>query len=98
MQPVRKADNLSNIVCRLSRNLGTLTSWNPLGHSRPVMGLLLYILYGAYIQTSFSIYVIKTGVWIRPSFKPRCGLPVHSSLFLLSFKVLNGSKAHVGYF
>ena len=24
----------------LSRNLGTLTSWNPLGHSRPVMGLL----------------------------------------------------------
>ena len=24
----------------LSRNLGTLTSWNPLGLSRPVMGLL----------------------------------------------------------
>jgi len=23
----------------LSRNLGTLTSWNPLGLSRPVMGL-----------------------------------------------------------
>ena len=23
-----------------SRNLGALTSWNPLGHSRPVMGLL----------------------------------------------------------
>ena len=29
----------------LSLNLGTLTSWNPLGHSRPVTGLLyLYIL------------------------------------------------------
>ena len=25
----------------LSRNLGTLTFWNPLGHSRPVTGLLL---------------------------------------------------------
>jgi hypothetical protein len=25
--------------------MGTLTSWNPLGHSRPVMGLLyLYLL------------------------------------------------------
>jgi hypothetical protein len=24
----------------LSRNLGTLTSWNPLGHSRPVTGLI----------------------------------------------------------
>jgi hypothetical protein len=28
----------------LSRNLGTLTSWNPLGHSRPVTRLL-YLLY-----------------------------------------------------
>jgi len=28
----------------LSRNLGTLTSWNPLGHSRPATGLIyLYI-------------------------------------------------------
>ena len=28
----------------LSRNLGTLTSWNPLGHSRPVMGLIYFFL------------------------------------------------------
>jgi len=29
----------------LSRNVGTLTSWNPLGLSRPVMGLFyLYLL------------------------------------------------------
>ena len=33
------------VVCHclpvpLSRNLGTLTSWNPLGHSRPVKGLI----------------------------------------------------------
>ena len=27
----------------LSWNLGTLTSWNPLGHSRPVTGLLLLL-------------------------------------------------------
>ena len=33
---VRKADNLTT----LSRNLGTLTSWNLLGHSRPVTGLV----------------------------------------------------------
>jgi hypothetical protein len=36
----------------LSRNLGTLTSWNPLGHSRPVTGLL-YL----YIQVSRSVTV-----------------------------------------
>jgi len=29
----------------LSRSLGTLTSWNPLGLSRPVMGLLYLYLY-----------------------------------------------------
>ena len=29
----------------LSWNLGTLTSWNPLDHSRPVMGLLYFCLY-----------------------------------------------------
>jgi hypothetical protein len=33
----------------LSCNLGILTSWNPLGHSRPVTGLLyLYISYYTY--------------------------------------------------
>ena len=29
----------------LSRNLGTLTSWNPLGLSRPVKGLLYLLPY-----------------------------------------------------
>jgi hypothetical protein len=37
----------------LSRNLGTLTSWNPLGHSRPVTELLYpsnYFFYDAAAQ------------------------------------------------
>ena len=29
----------------LSRNMGVLTSWNPVGHSRPVMGLLYLYFY-----------------------------------------------------
>jgi hypothetical protein len=40
---VRRADNLTTFKCRLSRNLGASTSWNPKGLSRPVMGLL-YLL------------------------------------------------------
>ena len=40
-RPLRSADNLTTIMCRLYRNLGTSTSWNPQGLSRPVMGLLL---------------------------------------------------------
>jgi hypothetical protein len=45
MRPVRKADNLTTILCRCHEICGILTSWNPLGHSRPVTGLLyLYFL------------------------------------------------------
>jgi len=40
MRPVRRADNLTTFMCRLSSNLGASTSWNPQGLSRPVMGLL----------------------------------------------------------
>ena len=42
----------------LSRNLGTLTSWNPLGLSRPVMGLLYLFIYQYFrgLQESISIY------------------------------------------
>jgi hypothetical protein len=36
MGPVRKADN---------QNLGSLTSWKPLGNSRPVTGLLYIFFY-----------------------------------------------------
>ena len=40
---MRRADNLTTFMCRLSWNLGASTSWNPQGLSRPVMGLL-YLL------------------------------------------------------
>jgi hypothetical protein len=44
-RPVRRADNLTTMP--LSCNLGTLTSWNPLGHSRPVTGLLYLYMFRA---------------------------------------------------
>jgi hypothetical protein len=34
------ADNLTTFMCRLSRNLGASTSWNPQGLSRLIMGLV----------------------------------------------------------
>jgi hypothetical protein len=42
-RPVRGDGNLTTFMCRLSWNLGASTSWNPLGLSRPLMGLL-YLL------------------------------------------------------
>jgi len=43
----------------LSCNPGTLTSWNPLGHSRPVTGLL-YLLLFSFIFCPISCCVIFT--------------------------------------
>jgi hypothetical protein len=40
MRPVPKAEKPYHHPVPLSRNLGTLTSWKPLGHPRPVTGLL----------------------------------------------------------
>jgi hypothetical protein len=42
---VRRADNLTTFKCRLSRNLGASTSWNPKGLSGPVMGLLFFTFF-----------------------------------------------------
>jgi len=46
-RPVRRADNLTTFMCRLSWNLGSSTSWNPQGLSRPVMGwlYLFFLIY-----------------------------------------------------
>ena len=41
---MRRANNLTTFMCRLSLNLGASTSWNPQGLSRPVMGLLYLFL------------------------------------------------------
>ena len=42
----------------MSRNLGTLTSWNPLGLSRPVMGLL-YLFFTGYYRTVLCLFFRK---------------------------------------
>ena len=48
---MRKAEAYHHPV-PLLRNLGALTSWNPLGLSRPVMGLLyLYLFIKLHIET-----------------------------------------------
>jgi len=40
---MRKADNISTFMCRISWNLGASTFWNPQSLSRPVMWSL-YLL------------------------------------------------------
>src|SRR5215468_8297706 len=50
------ADNFTTFKCRLSRNLGASTSWNPKGLSRPVMGLLYLYLYRR-VQISCAVCI-----------------------------------------
>jgi len=45
LRPLLRADNLTTVMCRSSRNLGASAFWNPLGLSRPVQGLLYLYLY-----------------------------------------------------
>jgi len=43
-RPVRRADNLTTVICRLSWNLGASTSLKPQGLSSPVIGLLFRVV------------------------------------------------------
>ena len=49
---VRRADNLTTFMCRLSWNLRASTSWNPQGLSRPVLVLLYYVWYSVLANDS----------------------------------------------
>jgi hypothetical protein len=59
----------------LSWNLGTLTSCNPLGHSRPVMGLLyLYLLHVQYVLWC----IWQCTHTVCSEHKPQCAAFVHT--------------------
>jgi hypothetical protein len=60
---VRRADNLTTSMCRVSWNLGASTSWKPEGLSRPVMGLL-YLLWAGIAQL---VLRLATGWTVRGS-------------------------------
>ena len=48
-------------MCRLSWNLGASVSWNPQGLSRPVMGLLFYVLLYITLQSVSRLVNITAG-------------------------------------
>ena len=57
---MRRADNLTTFMCRLSRNSGASASCNPKGLSRPVAGKL------------YLTFVQKTGHLIHEDGTDRC--------------------------
>jgi hypothetical protein len=59
---VREGDDLTTFTCRISWNLGTLASWNPLGHTGPVTGLLYLYLY---ITFTLCVYLHIVSAVVR---------------------------------
>jgi hypothetical protein len=87
MRPVLKADNPYHHTVPLS-NLGTLTSWNPLGHPRLVTELL-------YLLTSFVYHSLE--IWwcgISTSYGPGFESRKRKEVFLFSKIVLSRSGVH----
>jgi hypothetical protein len=60
--PVRRADNLATLMCRLSENLGASTSWNPQGLLRPVMGLLYLLSFLSCLTKRLRFRRVRTRV------------------------------------
>jgi hypothetical protein len=71
----------------LSRNLGTLTSWNPLGHSRPVTGLP-YLDYNIllYLREELIIKLQILRVFVKYNLKI-------SIVFSSEYRLMNGFKS-----
>jgi len=67
---VRKADNLATILCRCDY-LGTLTSWNPVGHSKPVTGMLY--------RLPFTVFVVGD-IFFLLVLQPPSGVVFYSPL------------------
>jgi hypothetical protein len=82
---MRRVDNLATFMCRLSRNLGASTSWNPQSLSRPVTGLLYFTNFNwiSHVLTSLlcfitllSSYVFRRLCWLIFS-DPRARIGLH---------------------
>jgi hypothetical protein len=61
---VRRSDNLTTFVCRLSRNSEASTSWNPKGLSRPVAGKL-YLFFNKLVYVSMTTHRKATDKHLR---------------------------------
>ena len=64
---MRRADNLTTLMKRLSSNLEASTTWNPQGLSRPVMGLL-YLIYRKHNNVLYRIIrhlIAKYGNYVK---------------------------------
>jgi hypothetical protein len=86
---VRRADNHTTFMCRLSWNLGASTAWNPQGLSRPLMRFLYLYLYNPYHAMSPIITLSKATA--DPNVLWQLLLNVGQSL-LKNFFVLQYSK------
>ena len=62
---VRRADNTTTFMCRLSWNLEASASWNPQGLCRPVMGLVYLLLSPSWFHLQYlHMYADNVLYWL----------------------------------
>ena len=82
-RPLRRADNLTTFMCRLSCSLGASNFWNPQGLSRPVM-VLLYLCF-----TLFKNLFIKySGYFCAPKSSDVKSIMLFFSYYVVSYNFL----------
>jgi hypothetical protein len=63
---VRRADNLTTLMCRLSRNPGVLTSRTPQGHVGLFRGYFTFYIYNINVISAWKTYHIRQHVQYSP--------------------------------
>jgi hypothetical protein len=74
---MRGADNLTTFTCRLSWNLGSLTSWNPLTLNRPEQGLLYLVYVSVGCRKCSLIIISRRGLKIVVFYKTHTSFGAH---------------------
>ena len=92
-RPVRKADNLTTFMCRLSWNLGAWNSWNPQGLSRPVMELLHLFTFFQYLFNIIHNKAISISIQsYSKAFKKLTSNLLADSVWFIFYNIKNVEK------
>jgi hypothetical protein len=97
-RPMRRADNLTTFMCRLSWNLGASNSWNPQGLSRPIMWMLHLILVGVVYRIWLNVMLKRHSTCIFQLDRDNCWIVWTTHIRRKNCNEWKGGKATHGLY